>query len=115
MNNATILPQMFTVNQFKAILDFEQCINDKSIYNKDLTFNNFINDTVLNILTQDDIKELLSNIESENIFFESFYFAFLLYGNKTPNNNNYKFALNYLIQNNYHNHFYVLDYYLEVY
>ena len=115
MNNATILPQMFTVNQFKAILDFEQCIIDKSIYNKDEAFNTFINDTVLNILTLDDIKEILSNIESENIFFESFYFAFLLYGNKTPNNNNYKFALNYLIQNNYHNHFYVLDYYLEVY
>ena len=115
MNNATILPQMFTVNQFKAILDFEHCIIDKSIYNKDLTFNNFINHTVLNILTQDDIKEILSNIESENIFFESFYFAFLLYGYKIPNNINYKFALNYLSQNNYDKHYFVLDYYLEVY
>ena len=81
MNNATILPQMFTVNQFKAILDFEHCIIDKSIYNKDQDFNKFINDIVLNILTQENINEILSNIESENIFFESFYFAFILYGN----------------------------------
>jgi hypothetical protein len=115
MNNATILPNVFTVNQFKAILDFENCILDKSIYNKDQTFNTFINDTVLNILTQENIKEIISNIESENIFFESFYFAFLLYGKLIPNNVNYKFALNYLKENNYNNHFYVLDYYLEVY
>lgn len=115
MNNATILPQMFTVNQFKAILDFEHCIIDKSIYNKDEAFNTFINDTVLNILILDDLKEILSNIESENIFFESFYFAFILYGNKTANNKNYKFALNYLTQNNYSKHYFVLNYYLEVY
>jgi hypothetical protein len=115
MNNVTILPQMFTVNQFKAILDLEHCMLDKSIYNKDLNFINFLHDTVFNILTPDNIKEILSNIESENIFFESFYFAFILYGNKTPNNKNYKFALNYLTQNNHSKHYFVLNYYLDVY
>lgn len=115
MNNATILPQTFTVNQFKSILDFEHCILDKSIYNNDLNFINFLHDTVFNILTYENIFEIIELIKDKNIFFESFYFAFLLYGNKTPNNKNYKFALNYLTQNNYSKHYFVLNYYLDVY
>ena len=115
MNNATILPQMFTVNQFKSILNFEHSILDKSIYNKDEDFNKFINNTVLNILTEENINEIFNEIKDEDIFFESFYFAFLLYGYKIPNNVNYKFALNYLTQNDYDKHYFVLDYYLEVY
>lgn len=115
MDNATKLPQNFTVNEFKAILDFENCIIDKSIYNKDLKFINFLHSTVFNILTYENIFDMIDTIKDKNIFYESFYFAFLLYGNKTPNNYNYKFALDYLTQNNYSKHYFILDYYLEVY
>jgi len=119
MNNATKLPKIFTPYLLKCILNFEHCRIDKNIYLNDLCFHRFINDTVLNILTLNDIKEIKDNIKSENIFFESFYFIYELnkLSDKIPNRNvkPFNFILDYLHINDLLDHYYVIDTYLELY
>ena len=119
MNNATKLPQMFTPYLLKGILNFEHSRLDKNIYLSDLSFQKFISDTVLNILTPDNLIEMKSNIQSENIFFESFYFIHELnkLGTKIPNHNvkPFDFILDYLHNNELFDHYYIIDTYLELY
>ena len=107
MNKTTILQNSFNENQNKAICNFQNCLIDKNIYNYDAYFNKFLNEIVLNILTGENISEILSNIESEKIFYESFYLAYQL--------NNFDLALNYLHYYEYYDHYFVLDYFLEIY
>lgn len=103
---------VLTYNQLRCVCCFENARIDKNIYNYDADYNKFLNDVVLNILTSENISEILSNIESENIFYESFYLLFqLTYKEKDP----FKFATNYLHNVNLYDHYYVLDYFLEVY
>ena len=112
MNKTTILQNSFNENQNKAICNFQNCILDKNIYNYDADYNKFLNEIVLNILTGENISEILSNIKSENIFYEAFYFIFQLqYKEKDP----FKFATQYLHNVDLYDHYYVLDYFLEVY
>ena len=107
MNTSTILQNSFNGDQNKAICNFQNCIIDKNIYNYDSEFNKFLNEIVLNVLTGENISEILSNIEREDIFYQSFYLAYQL--------NDFNFALNYLHYLEYYDHYYVLDYFLEVY
>lgn len=103
---------ILTYNQLRCVCCFENARIDKNIYNYDADYNKFLNDIVLNILTGENISEMLSNIESENIFYEAFYLLFqLTYKEKDP----FKFATNYLHNVNLYDHYYVLDYFLEVY
>jgi hypothetical protein len=119
MNNATKLPQMFTPYLLKGILNFEHSRLDKTIYLSDLSFQKFISDTVLNILTPDNLNEMKANIQSENIFFESFYFIHELnkLATKIPNHNvkPFDFILDYLHNNELFDHYYIIDTYLELY
>jgi tRNA G10 N-methylase Trm11 len=79
------LSKVLTYNQQRCICNFENSRLDKNIYIYDNSFNKFMNDVVLNILTAENISEILSNIESENIFYESFYFLFqCMYKEKYP-------------------------------
>lgn len=107
MNKTTILQNSFNENQNKAICNFKNCILDKNIYNYDADYNKFLNNVVLNILTGENIAEILSNIKTEDVFYESFYLAYQL--------NNFDLALNYLHYVEAYEHYYVLDYFLEVY
>jgi hypothetical protein len=104
--------KVLTYNQLRCVCCFENSRLDKNIYNYDLDFNKFLNDDVLNILTSENISEILSNIESENIFYESFYFLFQL---RYKENDPMKFARCYLHNVGLYSHYYVLDYFLEVY
>lgn len=107
MNKTTILQNSFNTDQNKAICNFKNCMLDKSIYNKDLKFINFLHETVFNILTYENIFEIMDKIKDKNIFTESFYLAYQL--------NNFDLALNYLHYYEYYDHYYVIDYFLEVY
>jgi hypothetical protein len=107
MNKTTIFQNSFNGNQNNALINFQFSISHKEIYNNDPNFNKFLNEIVLNILTGENISEILSNIESENIFYEAFYLAYQL--------NDFNFALNYLHYLEYYDHYYVVDYFLEVY
>jgi hypothetical protein len=107
MNKTTILQNSFNENQNNAFINFQYSIRHKEIYNYDSDFNKFLNEIVLNILTGENISEILSNIKSEDVFYESFYLAYQL--------NNFDLALNYLHYLEYFDHYYVLDYFLEVY
>ena len=107
MNKTTILQNSFNANYYDALFSFQYSIRHKEIYNYDSDFNKFLNEIVLNILTSENISEILSNIKSENIFYESFYLAYQL--------NDFDIALNYLHYLEYYDHYYVLDYFLEVY
>lgn len=103
---------VLTYNQLRCVCCFENARIDRNVYNYDADYNKFLNDVVLNILTGENIAEILSNIESENIFYEAFYLLFqLTYKEKDP----FKFATNYLHNVNLYDHYYVLDYFLEVY
>lgn len=103
---------VLTYNQLRCVCCFENARIDRNVYNYDADYNKFLNDVVLNILTGENIGEILSNIESENIFYEAFYLLFqLTYKEKDP----IKFATNYLHNVNLYDHYYVLDYFLEVY
>lgn len=119
MNNAIKLPQMFTPYLLKGILNFEHSRLDKNIYLSDLSFKNFLVDTVLNILTPNDISEMKANIENENIFFESFYLVYELnkLSTKIPNHkvSPFDFILAYLYNNELFDHYYVIDTYLDLY
>ncbi|CAB4144239.1 hypothetical protein UFOVP458_25 [uncultured Caudovirales phage] len=99
--------KVLTHNQLRCVCCFENARIDKNIYNYDSDFNKFLNEIVLNILTGENISEILSNIKSENIFYESFYLAYQL--------NDFNLALNYLHYLEYYDHYYVLDYFLEIY
>jgi hypothetical protein len=104
--------KVLTYNQQRCVCNFENSRLDKNIFIYDKSFNKFMNDDVLNILTSENISEILSNIESENIFYESFYFLFqCMYKEKYP----MKFAQCYLHNLDLYSHYYVLDYFLEVY
>lgn len=103
---------ILTYNQLRCVCCFENARIDRNVHNYDADYNKFLNDVILNILTGENIAEILSNIESENIFYEAFYLLFqLTYKEKDP----FKFATNYLHNVNLYDHYYVLDYFLEVY
>ena len=104
--------KVLTYNQLRCICCFENSRLDKNIYIYDNSFNKFMNDYILNILTSENISEILSNIESENIFYESFYFLFQL---RYKEKDSMKFATCYLHNVDLYSHYYVLDYFLEVY
>lgn len=120
MINATKFPQMFSPAQLNAILKFEHLRINKTLDLSDFVpFIDFIQNTVYNILTPDDLLEMKSNIESENIFYESFYFVHQLnkLSTKTPNHRvkPFDFVLDYLHHNELFDHYYIIDTYLELY
>ena len=99
-------------NLFNVITNFKESIIDKSIYNKDLDFVKFMEKIVFNILCHDDINEILEEIKDKKIFYESFYFAYLL---QQIHIKPYEFALNYLHNIEFYDHYYVLDTFMELY
>jgi hypothetical protein len=120
MINATKFPQMFSPDQLNAILKFEHNRINKTLDINDLLpFINFMENTVYNILTPENIEMMKSNIDSENIFFESFYFVHQLnkLSTKIPNHRAkpFDFILAYLHHNELFDHYYIIDTYLELY
>ena len=108
----TIFIEDFKRKQFNCIDKFKESISDKNIYNKDEDFLRFMEKVVFNILTPEDISEILEEIKDKKIFYESFYFVYLL---EKFQINPYNFATNYLNDLGFYDHYYVLDYFIEVY
>ena len=108
----TIFIEDFKRKQFNCIDKFKESISDKNIYNKDEDFLRFMEKVVFNILTPQDISEILKEIKDKKIFYESFYFAYLL---EQIHIKPYEFALNYLHNIEFYDHYYVLDTFMELY
>lgn len=108
----TILIQDFKRMQFNCIDKFKDSISDKNIYNKDEDFLRFMEKVVFNILTPEDISEILEEIKDKKIFYEAFYFVYML---EKFQINSYNFATNYLNYMGFYDHYFVLDYFIEVY
>ena len=108
----TIFIEDFKRKQFNCIDKFKESISDKNIYNKDEDFLRFMQKVVFNILTPEDLNEILEEIKDKKIFYESFYFVYLL---EKFQINPYNFATNYLNYIGFYDHYYVIDYFIEVY
>jgi hypothetical protein len=117
MNNATKLPQKFTPNQLRCILNFEHCRLDKNIYLNDLKFNEYLNKTIYNILLPENIDEMKRKVKTESIFYEAFYFMFLFGSRIIPNDiyYPYSFISDYLHFNGLFDHYYILDMFYDLY
>ena len=112
MNKTTILIDDFKRMQFDCIDKFKESISDKNIYNKDDDFLKFMEKVVFNILTIEDITEILEETKDIKILYESFYFVYILGKFQI---NPYSFATNYLNYMGFYDHYFVLDYFLEIY
>ena len=108
----SILIEDLKKEQFNAIRKFNESIIDKSIYNKDKDFLRFMEKVIFNILTIEDISIILDEVKHKKIFYESFYFVFLL---EKFQINPFYFATHYLNHVAFYDHYFVLDYFLEVY
>jgi hypothetical protein len=108
----TIFIEDFKRKQFNCIDKFKESISDKNIYNKDEDFLRFMEKIVFNILTTEDINEILEEIKDKKIFYESFYFVYLL---EQIHIKPYEFALNYLHNIEFYDHYYVIDTFIELY
>ena len=108
----TIFIEDFKRKQFNCIDKFKESISDKNIYNKDEDFIRFMEKIVFNILTHEDINQILEEIKDKKIFYESFYFAYLL---EQIHIKPYEFALNYLHNIEFYDHYYVIDTFVELY
>jgi hypothetical protein len=112
METTDFLIEAFKEELFNIITNFKESISDKSIYNLDKDFLRFMEKVVFNILTPEDISEILEEIKNKDIFYESFYFAYQL---EKVQINPYNFALNYLHNIELYDHYYVLDKFMELY
>lgn len=112
MENTICYLAIYQENLFNVITNFKKSIIDKSIYNKDLDFLKFMEKVVFNILTPQDISEILEEIKNKDIFYESF---FLVYQLEKVQINPYNFALNYLHNIEFYDHYYVIDTFIELY
>jgi hypothetical protein len=112
METTDFLIEAFKEELFDIITKFKESIKDKSIYNEDEDFLRFMEKVVFNILTPQDISEILDEIKHKKIFYESFFLAYQL---EKVQINPYNFALNYLHNIEFYDHYYVLNTFMELY
>lgn len=120
----TINPfQQFTSNQLSIYLKFEDIINNSDatteILFKDPAYINFLDKVVFNILDKETYTYIMENIKHEKIFYESFYLAFKLIGRNdwqgVKDLKYFEIAQNYLHYTELYDHYFVLDYFIEIY
>lgn len=102
----------------EVFTQFRKAIKNPEIYFNDSGYINFLDKIVFNVLDDETYTHIMDNINNEKIFYESFYLAFKLIDRDFEGFKDLKYfdiALNYLHHFEYFDHYFVLDYFLEIY
>lgn len=97
---------------------FRESIKSSDIYFKDPGYINFLDKIVFNVLDKETYNYIMEGINDEKVFYESFYLVFKLINRDFQGFKDLKYfdiALNYLHHFELYDHYFVLDYFLEVY
>jgi hypothetical protein len=111
LNNYSFLPCEIAIKENKARFYFNYALFNTDIMYNDKDFNTFLRKKIFSILTDETIIIIMNECQSKDVFYQSFYFIYLLDNHYLS----FEYAMKYLNTLKYNDHYNVLDSFLNFY